>query len=444
VSAAIPTVAIVGRPNVGKSTLFNRILGQRRAIVDDRPGVTRDRNFALADWTGRSFFLVDTGGLEPDTEAPLPSAIRRQVEAAIRESDLLLFVVDAREGPNPVDFRVAELLRKSDRPVLLVANKMDRLPDELAHHEFWALGLGEPVPVSAMIGKGSGDLLDRIVADLPIQTAEPEEEGTLHVAVIGKPNVGKSSFINRLLGQERLVVSEEAGTTRDSIDTPMRYHGRTLIFVDTAGLRRQARIEPGLEYYSALRTERAIERADICLLLIDATEPVHVQDLRIAEKAWKSGCGLIIVVNKWDRVEKETMTSVEYERSLRARAPAIANVPVVFASALTGQRVHRVLELIVEVAQSRGTRVSTAAVNEALTELTTRLPPPHYRGAPVRFLYATQARVDPPTFVIFANYPKAVTESYLRYLRKGFRERWGFSGSPVRIRLRARAEKKAK
>jgi len=444
VSAGIPTVAIVGRPNVGKSTLFNRVLGQRRAIVDDRPGVTRDRNFALAEWTGRSFFLVDTGGLEPDTAAPLPAAVRRQVEAAIAESDLLLFIVDAREGPNPVDYRVAELLRKTDRPVLLVANKMDRLPDELAHHEFWALGLGEPVPVSAMIGKGSGDLLDRIVDKLPAQTAEPPEEGTLHVAVIGKPNVGKSSFINRLLGEERLVVSEEAGTTRDSIDTPMRYHGRLLIFVDTAGLRRQARIEPGLEYYSALRTERAIERADICLLLIDATEPVHTQDLRIAEKSWKSGCGMIIVVNKWDLVEKETMTAVEYERALRARAPALAGVPIVFASALTGQRVHKVLDLILDVAQSRATRVSTPAVNEALTELTTRLPPPHHRGAPVRFLYATQASADPPTFVIFANYPKAVTEAYVRYLRKGFRERWGFAGSPVRIRLRARTEKKAK
>jgi GTP-binding protein len=293
-----------------------------------------------------------------------------------------------------------------------------------------------------MVGKGSGDLLDRVVALLPERIGEPEEEGTIHVAVIGKPNVGKSSFINRLLGEERLVVSEEAGTTRDTIDTPMRYHGRPLVFVDTAGLRRQSKIEAGLEYYSALRTERAIERADICLLLIDATEPVHTQDLRIAEKAWRSGCGLIIVVNKWDLVEKDTMTSVAYERHLRARAPALANVPVIFASALTGQRVHNVMEHILAVAESRSTRVTTSAVNEALADLTTRLPPPHHRGAPVRFLYATQATVDPPTFVIFANYPEAVNESYLRYLRRGFRERWGFTGTPIRIRMRARAEKK--
>jgi GTP-binding protein len=417
---------------VGKSTLFNRILGQRRAIVDDRPGVTRDRNFARAEWAGHEFFLVDTGGLEPDSEAPLSSAVRRQIEAAIRESDVLLFLVDGREGPHPVDYRVAELLRRADKPVLLVVNKMDRLPDELGQHEFWELGLG----------KGSGDLLDRVVALLPERIGESEEEGTIHVAVIGKPNVGKSSFINRLLGEERLVVSEEAGTTRDTIDTPMRYHGRPLVFVDTAGLRRQSKIEAGLEYYSALRTERAIERADICLLLIDATEPVHTQDLRIAEKAWRSGCGLIIVVNKWDLVEKDTMTSVAYERHLRARAPALANVPVIFASALTGQRVHNVMEHILAVAESRSTRVTTSAVNEALADLTTRLPPPHHRGAPVRFLYATQATVDPPTFVIFANYPEAVNESYLRYLRRGFRERWGFTGTPIRIRMRARAEKK--
>lgn len=440
--AGIPTIAIVGRPNVGKSTLFNRILGQRRAIVDDRPGVTRDRNFARAEWTGREFFLVDTGGLEPDSTAPMPSAIRRQVDAAIVESDVLAVVVDGIEGPHPIDHRVAELLRKSDRPVVLVVNKMDRLPDEIGHHDFWELGLGEPIPVSSITGKGSGDLLDRIMASLPERTVGEEEAGALNVAVIGKPNVGKSSFINRLLGEDRLVVSEEAGTTRDSIDTPLRYHSRLLIFVDTAGLRRQAKIEAGLEYYSALRTERAIERADVCLLLIDATEPVHVQDLRIAEKAWRAGCALIIVVNKWDLVEKGTMTAVEYERALRARAPSLATVPVLFSSALTGQRVHRVLDLVLKVAESRGRRVPTREVNETLAQLATRLPPPHYRGMPVRFLYATQAAADPPTFVLFTNHPHAVPEHYLRYLRRGFREQWRFEGTPIRIRIRARAPKK--
>lgn len=440
--AGIPTVAIVGRPNVGKSTLFNRVLGQRRAIVDDRPGVTRDRNFARADWAGRSFFLVDTGGLEPDSGEPMSSAIRQQVEAAMEEADLLLFMVDGETGPHPVDFRIAEVLRKADRPVLLTVNKMDEMPFDTGYHDFWELGLGDPVPVSSMIGKGTGDLLDAVVEALPPVAVGGADDDTLHVAVIGRPNVGKSSFINRLLGEERLVVSTEAGTTRDSIDTPLTYHGQRLIFVDTAGLRRQARIGRGLEYYSALRTERAIDRADICLLLIDSTEDAPVQDLRIAEKAWKAGCGLIIVANKWDLVEKDTMTAIEWERTLKQRAPSLGSVPVLFSSALTGQRVHKVLDLIVKVADTRSRRIQTHEVNEAVEELAARVPPPHYRGAPVRFLYATQAATAPPTIVIFANYPKEVPEHYVRYLRNGFRKRWGFEGSPIRIRLRSRSRKK--
>jgi len=443
-SAGLPTVAIIGRPNVGKSTLFNRILGQRRAIVDDQPGVTRDRNFALAEWTGREFFLVDTGGLEPDVDEPMPSAVRKQVEAAIEECDLLLFVVDGALGPHPMDARVAELLRRSDKPVVLAVNKLDALPNVVGHYDFWELGLGEPLPVSALTGKGSGDLLDVVVERLERGGVPEGAADMLHVAVIGKPNVGKSSFINRLLGEERLVVSETAGTTRDSIDTPMRYHGRTIIFVDTAGLRRQARIDPGLEYYSALRTERAIERADVCLLLIDATEPVHTQDLRIAEKAWKAGCGLVIAANKWDLVAKDTMTAVEYERSLRARAPSLESVPIVFTSALTGQRVQKVMEPVLDVAANRARRISTSDVNEAVAALTARVPPPHHRGMPVRFLYATQPAVAPPTFVLFVNYPKAVPEHYIRYLRRGLRRRWEFSGTPIRLRLRERSERRKK
>ncbi|MGH7500139.1 MAG: ribosome biogenesis GTPase Der [Longimicrobiales bacterium] len=439
---SLPTVAIVGRPNVGKSTLFNRIIGQRRAIVDDRPGVTRDRNFARSDWAGHAFWVVDTGGLEPDAAEVLARSIRHQIEAAIEEADVILFVVDGIAGPHPVDFRVAEVLRRANRPVLLAVNKMDRLPDDIGHHDFWQLGLDEPVPVTAMVGKGSGDLLDRLVALLPDTAEQPGEQDALSVAVIGRPNVGKSSFINRLLGEERLVVNEEAGTTRDSIDTLVRYHDRDLVFVDTAGLRRQSRIDRGLEYYSALRTERAIERADVCILLIEATQPVHAQDLRIAEKAWSAGCGLIIVANKWDLVEKDTRTAIEYERTVRARAPALATVPILFSSALTGQRVHKVLDLVLEVAASRGKRIATHDVVEAVKELSARQPPPHYRGAPVRFLYATQAAAAPPTFVLFANYPKAVPEHYVRYLRNGMRERWGFAGTPIRIRLRARSEKR--
>lgn len=436
----LPTVAIVGRPNVGKSTFFNRVLGQRRAIVEDVPGVTRDRNFAAAEWAGRRFFLVDTGGLELDGTEELARAVRRQILAAIAEADLLVFVVDGRVGPHPIDLRVAELLRTTNRAVVLAVNKMDRLPDDTAHHEFWELGLGEPIPVSSMSGKGSGDLLDAIVAHLPPAPAQDDEAGALFIAVVGKPNVGKSSFINRLLGEERLVVSREAGTTRDSIDTRLRYHGRDLVFVDTAGLRRQSRIERGLEYYSALRSERSIERADVCILLIDATEPVHTQDLRIAEKAWSRGCALIIAANKWDRVGKDTMTAARFEQALRHKAPSLRWVPIVFTSALTGQRVHRTLDLVLQVAAERTRRLPTHTVNEAVQELAARQPPPHFRGMHVRLLYATQAQTAPPTFVLFASQPRGLPEHYLRYLRNGFRERWGFLGTPIRLRLRGRKE----
>ncbi|MEJ2217057.1 MAG: ribosome biogenesis GTPase Der [Gemmatimonadota bacterium] len=438
-SRSLPAVAIVGRPNVGKSTLFNRFLGRRVAIVDDAPGVTRDRNFARAEWAGRQFYVVDTGGLDVDDREPIVAAIRRQVLAALEEADVLVFVVDGRTGPHPVDEKVADLLRSSGRPVVLAVNKLDRLPDEVDHHEFWELGLGEPVPVSALSGRGSGDLLDVVVGHLGEAPPE-EEEDALYVAVVGKPNVGKSSMINRLLGEERLVVNEEAGTTRDSIDTPMRYHGRTLVFVDTAGLRRHSRIREGLEYYSALRTERALERADVCLLLVDASEPVHVQDLKIAEKAWATGCGLVIAANKWDLVEKDTNTAVQYQRHLFERAPNLRWVPVLFTSALTGQRVQKTLDLVLAVAAERERRIPTPDVNDVVHELAKRQPPPHYRGRPVRILYATQSNVKPPTFVFFVNVKHGVSENYRRYLHNGLRERWPFTGSPLRLRFRGRRE----
>jgi GTPase len=441
VSRDLPVVAVVGRPNVGKSTFFNRVLGQRRAIVEDVPGVTRDRNFARTEWAGRAFYLVDTGGLDFEAHEIMPAAIRRQVLTAIEEADLLVFMVDGQVGPHPVDHRIAELLRRTALPVVLAVNKVDRLPDDLSYHDFWELGVGEPVPVSSLSGKGSGDLLDEVVERLPPVAPQDVEDTALHVAVIGKPNVGKSSFVNRLLGEERMVVSPQPGTTRDPVDTPMRYHGRDIIFVDTAGLRRQARIDPGLEYYSALRTERVIERSDVCLLLIDATEPAHVQDLKIAEKAWQGGCGLIIVANKWDLVEKETMTAEHFARELRRRAPTLRWVPIVFASALTGLRVTRVLDLILEVAAERSKRVPTSAVNEAIRKLAERQPPPHHRGAMVKLLYATQAATTPPSFVVFTNYPKAIPEHYGRYLRNGIRDLWEFRGSPVRLRFKGRRER---
>jgi GTPase len=438
----LPVVAVVGRPNVGKSTFFNRILGQRLAIVEDWPGVTRDRNFAQAEWNGRAFYLVDTGGLVEGSDVPMDRLIRRQVLTAIGEADVLVLLVDAKAGPHPLDYAVAEHLRRTQKPVVLAVNKMDNLgaPTATQHHDFWDLGVGEPVAVSSLSGKGSGDLLDVIVDHLP--ESEPEVEEALRVAVIGRPNVGKSSFVNRLLGEERLVVSEVAGTTRDAIDTPMRYHDRTLVFVDTAGLRRQSRIDESVEFYSSIRTERAIERADVCLLLIDSTEPIAVQDLKVAEKAWDAGKGLIVVANKWDLVEKETMTAPAYEKEIRNRAPYLQWVPIVFTSALTGQRVTRTLEMILAVQEQRQRRVSTHEVNDVLHALVTRTKPPHFHGHPVRFLYGTQVSVAPPTFVLWSNHPEAVPESYQRYLMNGFRAAWGFLGAPLRINLRRREEER--
>ena len=438
----LPTIAVVGRPNVGKSTFFNRVLGQRLAIVEDQPGVTRDRHFAEAEWAGRHFYLVDTGGLVTDEHEPMTAAIRDQVMIAIQEADLLVFVVDGKVGPHPMDMSIAEVLRKSGRPVVLVVNKMDRLPQETSHQEFWSLGLGEPYPVSAISGKASGDVLDAIVDALPPQTdAEQAPDDTIRVAVIGKPNVGKSSFINRLLNEDRMVVSPVAGTTRDAIDTPLRYHGRRLVFIDTAGLRRQARMKEDVEFYSVLRTERAIERADICVLLIDSQEEISVQDLKVAEKAWDLGRGLIIVANKWDLVEgKETNSAVAYERHIHERAPQLRWVPVLFTSALTGQRVQKALDLILQVDAERKRRIGTAEVNEILEQLAQRQQPGHVQGRPVKFYYATQTDAEPPIFVIFTNQPKGVSESYTRYLINGFREAWGFPGSPMWLRFRGRRE----
>ncbi|HET7275975.1 MAG TPA: ribosome biogenesis GTPase Der [Longimicrobiaceae bacterium] len=437
----LPVVAVVGRPNVGKSTFFNRVLGRRLAIVEDRPGVTRDRNFARADWNGRQFYVVDTGGMVQDSDEAMDRLIRQQVIVAIEEADVVVQMVDGRTGPHPLDYRIAEYLRRADRPIVLLVNKVDNLgsPTSLEHHEFWDLGVGEPLPVSSLSGKGSGDVLDAIVDRLPAGGDDAEDEA-LRVAVIGKPNVGKSSLVNRLLGAERLVVSETAGTTRDAIDTPMEYKGKTLIFVDTAGLRRQARVHENVEYYSVIRTERAIERADVCLLLIDATEPIHHQDLRIAQKAWDAGCGLILVVNKWDLVEKETMTAPRFEKAVRQKAPFLEWVPIIFISALSGQRAQKTLDLVLSVQAARERRVPTHEVNEVVRDLASRSRPPHQQGRPVKVLYGTQVSVAPPTFVLWANYPEAIPENYLRYLQNGFRRAWEFTGAPLRIILRRRHE----
>jgi GTP-binding protein len=441
VSGRLPVVAVVGRPNVGKSTFFNRVLGHRAAIVDDRPGVTRDRNFAHADWAGRNFFIVDTGGVIEGSDEPLDRLVREQALMAVQEADVILFLVDGKDGVHPLDERLGEILRNAGRPLILVVNKMDNLPRDPAHHDFWRMGLGEPVPVSAISGKGSGDLLDRVVAVLPESDEVPDDE-ELRVAVIGRPNVGKSSFVNRLFGEERVVVSDVPGTTRDPVDSTMVYHGNRLVFVDTAGLRRQSRVRESVEYYSTLRTERVIREADVCLLLVDGSEGVHHQDLRVAEAAWEAGCGLVLCVNKWDLVEKDHMTAPEFEKALGLRAPFMQGVPTLFFSALTGQRIRKSLDLLLEVAAERERRIPTHEVNETLERLVQRQPPPHFRGRAVRFRYATQVDVNPPTFILFCNHPDEVPAHYLRYLHNGFRAAWGFGGVPLRIRLRGTAREK--
>lgn len=437
-----PTVAIVGRPNVGKSTLFNRLIGRRTAIVDDRPGVTRDRHFASGAWNGRRFWLVDTGGLVPGAGDALHRAVRAQVEQAVAESDVVLFLVDVEEGVHPTDQEIAAFLRRSGRPVLLVANKADRLPDDTRHLAFYELGLGDPFPVSAAIGKSTGDLLDRVVAEFPPAEVE-EEEPAVHVAVVGRPNVGKSSLVNRILGQDRSVVDDAPGTTRDAIDTPFSHEGRRLVLIDTAGLRKRSRVQDEIEFYSTLRTARAIERADVCVLVVDAAEGMHVQDLRIANDVWERGAGLVVAVNKWDLIEeKDTNTAARGERELKARAPFLDFIPFVYLSAKTGQRVARLLDVVGRVADERVKRVPTSEVNRVLEALVQRQQPPQPVGESVRLLYASQIGTAPPRFAVVSNRPDAIPESYSRYLQRGFRDAWAFTGAPLDIKFRRKRKER--
>ena len=428
-----PVVALVGRPNVGKSALFNRMVGEGSAIVSEEAGTTRDRHFGRVEWSGSEFWLVDTGGLTDDHSIPMDVEIRKQVRQAVDEADLLLLVTDAKAGLHPSDQRVVDMLRESGKPWMVVANKVDD-PRSNDFYEFYNIGASDVFPVSATNGKGSGDLLDEVVRRIPDSTETQPE--ALRVAVIGRPNVGKSSIINRLLGEERLVVNDEAGTTRDAIDTPMRYHDRPFIFVDTAGLRRQSKVDEGVEFYSGLRTRRAIERADICVLVLDATQGLENQDLKIATLAWDAGRGLIIVVNKWDLKEKDDKTSAHFQRDAGEKVPHLKWVPFVFTSATTGQRITKILDLILETEAERNKRISTSEVNEVLEALVARRQPPQAAGREVKLNYATQVETAPPTFAVFGNAPDLLQEHYVRYLHNGFRDAWGFLGNPLRINLR--------
>lgn len=431
-----PVVAIIGRPNVGKSALFNRIVGGHTAIVSEEAGTTRDRHFGRAEWNGRSFWLVDTGGLPENTREAIDGEIRKQVLEAIAEADLLAFVVDAQLGVHPNDAKVLDLLRESGKPWMIIANKVDD-PASTDFYEFYRLGAGEPIPVSATNGKGSGDLLDAMAALLP-ETTE-EESDAIRVAVVGRPNVGKSSLVNRMLGEQRLVVSEIAGTTRDAIDTPFKYHGRDFIFIDTAGLRRQAKIDDGIEFYSSLRTRRAIERSDVCILVIDAVEGLHNQDLKIATMAWDSGRALIVVVNKWDLKEKENNTAAKFEKEIVEKVPYLGFVPFVFTSALTGQRVTKLFDLILQVEAEREKRISTSDINDTLQSLLARRQPPQAAGREIKLNYATQVETSPPTIAVFGNHPDLVQEHYIRFLHNGFRAAYGFTGNPLNIVLRRKS-----
>jgi GTP-binding protein len=433
-----PTVAIVGRPNVGKSTLFNRIVGGRRAIVSEQAGTTRDRHFGTAEWAGRHFWVIDTGGLVPESQDSMDKAIRQQVDFALEEADVVVFIVDGKEGPNPVDHAIAERLRRSRRPVVVAVNKLDNLERAVEQYYFYDLGFGDPVGVSAGVGKGSGDLLDVVVGRFPPKAPDEDEE-TIEVAVVGRPNAGKSSLVNKVLGEERHVVSHVAGTTRDAIDSHLRYADRHLTFIDTAGLRRRAKVDEDLEFYSTLRTRRAIERAHVCVLVVDAALGLHNQDLRIATEAWEQGCGLIIVVNKWDLIEeKDANTARRGQELLIEKAPFLRYVPFLYGSALTGQRVRKVLDLILQVAAERDKRVATSEVNRVLEELLQRSAPPQAPGEEVKLLYASQIGTAPPEIAIVSNRPTEVPESYQRYLVNGFREAWGFLGVPLRLKFTSR------
>lgn len=453
----LPIVALVGRPNVGKSTLFNRLAGERIAIVEDIPGTTRDRLYASAEWTSQPFVLVDTGGLDVASTEKAPQKslqpdslstssrdyvreIRKQAELAIDEADVVLFVVDAKDGVTAADRDVAEVLRRSGRPVVLVANKADNENRRQAALDFYELGLGDPYPISALHGTGTGDLLDAVVALLPEAEEEPESDA-VKIAIVGRPNVGKSSLLNALLGQERSIVSAIPGTTRDAIDTQLAWDGQEIVLIDTAGIRRRGKVEPGIEKYSVLRALNAIQRADVVFLVVDALAGVTSQDTHVADFILEARKSVVVVVNKWDAVPDKTgETMSQYTNEIRQRLNFMDYVPIEFVSALNRQRVDRLLPLALEVAGERRFRVATGELNRQLRGAMTTYPAPSRKGKPLKFLYATQPEVAPPTFVLFVNDPELVHFSYERFLENRIREMHPFKGTPIRLQFRRRRD----
>ncbi len=439
---AKPVVAVVGRPNVGKSTLFNKLIGQRLSIVEDTPGVTRDRIFAECEWRGRKFMLADTGGIEPKTDDVILAQMRDQAQLAIDQADVIVLVTDLRSGVTANDQSVATMLQKSGKPVELCVNKCDTPGAPPAEfYEFYNLGLGDPVAVSSVHGMGTGDLLDAVFEFMPAEDAEEEETDTIKVAVIGKPNAGKSSLVNCVAGEERSIVSNIAGTTRDAIDTHIHNKHGDFIFIDTAGLRRKSKVDDAIEKYSVLRAQMAVERADVCVIMIDATEGFTEQDSKVAGIAHEKGKACIIAVNKWDAVEKDDKTMDQMRKKLANDFSFMSYAPFIFISAKTGQRVDRLFELIKFVSEQNSMRIKTGMLNDVLAQATTRVQPPTDKGKRLRIYYVTQPSTNPPTFVFFANRAELFHFSYQRYLENQFRDTFGLEGTPVRFIVREKGER---
>ena len=432
-----PIVAIIGKPNVGKSTFFNYLVGSRISIVEDTPGVTRDRIYADTNWRGRNFTLIDTGGIEPESDDIILSQMREQANLAISMADVIIFLTDIKQGVTAADSEIAVMLKKSGKPIVLVCNKADNFQkDREEIYEFYNLGLGEPLPISASNAIGIGDVLDAIYEKFPPKTDDEDEEDIIKVAVIGKPNVGKSSLINKILGENRAIVSNIAGTTRDAIDTDFENEHGKYVLIDTAGVRRKSKVKESIEKFSIMRTLLAIERADVCLMMIDATEGVTDQDAKIAGEAHEAGKGIIIVVNKWDAYEKETGTLEKYKKEIYNKLSYLSYAPIIFISAKTGQRVNKLFDLINEVNKQNSMRVSTSVLNQVINEAIAIVQPPSDKGKRLKILYGTQASTKPPTFVIFVNDKELFHFSYERYLVNQIRKEFGLEGTPVRIIVR--------
>lgn len=438
-----PTVAIVGRPNVGKSTFFNYIVGKRISIVQDEPGVTRDRVYAEATWRGRNFSLIDTGGIEPESEDIIISQMREQANIAISVADVIIFLTDIKQGVTAADKEIALMLKKSKKKVILVCNKADnygKTSDDI--YEFYNLGLGDPYPVSSVNAIGIGDVLDAIYESFP-EKQEDEDDETIKVAIIGKPNVGKSSLVNKILGENRVIVSDIAGTTRDAIDSNFENEFGKYVFIDTAGIRRKSKVDEQIEKYSVMRSLLAVERADVCILMIDANEGVTEQDTKIAGEAHEAGKAVIIAVNKWDEYEKDTNTTEKYKKEVYNKLSYLSYAPIIFISAKTGQRVHKLFEMINMVASQNAMRVSTSILNQVLNEAIAIVQPPTDKGKRLKIYYMTQASTKPPTFVVFVNDKKLFHFSYERYLINQIRKEFTLTGTPVRMIVRERKDKDA-